>query len=71
MEDKIFEAINHVRNKKRQRVTKERIFSFITKTNTSVDQGQLMEAFESRKANGFIFNKQKQPPEVFCQKRCY
>ena len=57
MEDKIIEAINYVRNKKKQCVTKERNFSLITKTNTSIDQGQLMEAFESMKANGVIFNK--------------
>ena len=59
MEDKIIEAINHVRNKKKQCVTKERIFNHIIKTNTSIDQGQLMEAFKSIKANGVIFNKPK------------
>ena len=48
MEDKIIEAINHV---------KERIFNHILKTNTSIDQGQLMESFGSIKANGVIFNK--------------
>ena len=47
MEDKISEAINHVRNKNRQRVTSERIFNHITKTKTLIDQGQLMEAVES------------------------
>ena len=39
MEDKITEAINHVRNKNKQRVTNERIFNHITKTKTSIDQG--------------------------------
>ena len=48
-----------MRNKKKQRVTKERIFNFITKTNTSIDQGQLIETFESMKGNGVIFNKSK------------
>ena len=57
MVDKIIEAIKYVRNKKKQRVTKERIFNFITKT--SIDQGQLIETFESMKANGVIFNKPK------------
>ena len=47
MEDKILEVINHVRNK------------HITKTKTSIDQGQLMEAFKSMKVNGVIFNKSK------------
>ena len=56
MEDKIIEAINHVGNKKKQRVTEERIFNIIAKTNTSIDQGQLMEALESMKANVVIFN---------------
>ena len=59
MADKIIEAIKYVRNKKKQRVTKERIFNFITKTNTSIDQGQLIGTFESMKANGVIFNKPK------------
>ena len=55
MEDKIIEVINHVRNKKKGHVTKEKIFNLITKTNISIDQGHLMEAFESMKANGVIF----------------
>ena len=59
MEDKIIEAIKYIRNKKKQRVTKKRIFNFITKTNTSVDQGQLIETFESMKDNAVIFNKPK------------
>ena len=59
MENKIIEAIKYVKNKKKQYVTKERIFSFITKTNTSVDQGQLIETFESMKANAVICNKPK------------
>ena len=42
MEDKIVDAINHVRNKNKQRVTKERIFNHIAKTKTLIDQGQLM-----------------------------
>ena len=59
MEDKIIEAINHVRNKNKQRVTKERIFNHITKRKTLIDQDQLMEAFESMKDKGAIFNKPK------------
>ena len=59
MEDKTIEAINPVRNKIKQRVTKERIFNHITKTKTSIDQGQLMEVFKSMKNNGIIFNKPK------------
>ena len=59
MEDKIIEAIKYIRNKKKQRVTKKRIFNFITKTNTSVDQGQLIETFESMKDNAVIFYKPK------------
>ena len=59
MEDKIIEAIKYIRNKKKQRVTKKRIFNFITKTDTSVDQGQLIETFESMKDNAVIFNKPK------------
>ena len=65
MEDKIVEAINHVRNKRKQRVTKERILNFTTKTNKSIDQGQLMEAFESMKANGVIVNKPKAKRESY------
>ena len=41
MEDKIIEVINHVRNKKKGHVTKEKIFNLITKTNISIDQGHL------------------------------
>ena len=59
MEDKIVDAINHVRNKYKQRVTKERIFNDITKTKTLIDQGQLMESLESMKDNGVLFNEQK------------
>ena len=59
MENKIIEAIKYVKNKKKQHVTKERIFNFITKTNTSVDQGQLIETFESMKTNAVICNKPK------------
>ena len=58
MEDKIVDAINHVRNKYKQRVTKERIFNDITKT-TLIDQGQLMESLESMKDNGVLFNEPK------------
>ena len=65
MEDKIIEAIKYVRNKEKQRVTKERIFNFIIKTNTSIDQGHLIETFESMKANGVIFNKPKAKPESY------
>ena len=65
MEDKIIEAIKYVRNKKKQRVTKERISNSITKTNTSLDQGQLIETFESMKANGVIFNKPKVKRESY------
>ena len=54
-----------MRNKKKQRVTKERIFNFITKTNTSIDQGQLIETFESMKGNGVIFNKSKGKRESY------
>ena len=39
-------------------MTKERIFNFRTKTNTSIDQGS-REAFESMKVNGVNFNKPK------------
>ena len=53
MEDKILEVINHVRNK------------HITKTKTSIDQGQLMEAFKSMKVNGVIFNKSKGKRESY------
>ena len=53
MEDKILEAINHVRNK------------HITKTKTSIDQSQLMEAFESTKVNGVIFNNSKGKRESY------
>ena len=59
MEDKIVDAINHVRNKYKQRVTKERIFNDITKTKTLIDQGQLMESLESMKDNGVLFNEPK------------
>ena len=55
MEDKA------VRNKKKQRLTKERIFNLIT----SIDQGQLMEAFESMKASVVIFNKSKRKRESY------
>ena len=65
MEDKVIEAINHFRNKNKQRVTKEIIFNHITKTKTSIDQGQLMEAFESMKDNGVIFNKLKGKRESY------
>ena len=65
MEDKVIEAINHVRNKNKQRVTKERIFNHITKAETSIDQGQLMEPFESMKDNSVIFNKQKGKKESY------
>ena len=66
MEDKIIKAIKYVRNKKKQRVTKERIFNFITiKTNTLIDQGQLIETFESVKANAAIFNKPKGNQESY------
>ena len=63
MEDKVIEAIHHVRNKNKQRATKERIFNHITKRKTSLDQGQLMEAFESMKDNGVIFDKSKRKQE--------
>ena len=59
MEDKIVDAINHVRNKNKQRLTKERIFNDITKTKTLIDQGQLMESLESMKDNGVLFNEPK------------
>ena len=59
MEDKIVDAINHVRNKYKQRVTKERIFNDIAKTKTLIDQGQLMESLESMKDNGVLFNEPK------------
>ena len=59
MEDKIVDAINHVRNKYKQRVTKERIFNDVTKTKTLIDQGQLMESLESMKDNGVLFNEPK------------
>ena len=54
MEDKITEATNDMRNKKKQRLTTEIIFNLITKINASVDQGRLMESFESVKANVFF-----------------
>ena len=41
MEDKIIEAISHVRNKNKQRVAKEKIFIHVIKTKTLIDQGQL------------------------------
>ena len=41
MEDKAIEVHNHVRNKNKQRVTKERIFNHITKTKASIDQVNL------------------------------
>ena len=56
MEDKIIEAINHVRNKNKQRVTKERIFNHIKKRKKSIDQGQFTGSFQSMKDNGFVFN---------------
>ena len=59
MEDKAIEVHNHVRNKNKQRVTKERIFNHITKTKASIDQSQLMEVFKSMKDNDVIFNKPK------------
>ena len=60
MKDKIIEAVKYVRNKKKkQRLTKEKIFNFTTKTNTSIDQGHFIETFESMKANGVISNKPK------------
>ena len=59
MEDKIIEAINHVRNKNKQRVTKERIFNHITKTKISIDLDKPIEAFESMKDNSVNFNKPK------------
>lgn len=59
MEDKITGKINNVRQKKKQRLTKERFFNLITKANTSIDQGGLLEAVESRKANGVFFNRPK------------
>ena len=65
MEDKIIEAIHHVRNLKKQRVTKERSFNAITKTNTSIDQSQLMESFESTKDNGVFLNKPKGKRESY------
>ena len=65
IEDKIIEAINRVRNKNKQRITKERILNHVTKTKTSIDQGQLMEAFESMKDNGVIFNKPKGKRESY------
>ena len=63
MEDKITGKINNVRQKKKQRLTKERFFNLITKANTSIDQGGLLEAFESRKANGVFFNRPKRKRE--------
>ena len=65
MEDKIIEAIHHVRNLKKQRVTEERSFNAITKTNTSVDQSQLMESFESTKDNSVFLNKPKGKRESY------
>ena len=59
MEDKAIEVHNHVRNKNKQRVTKERIFNPITQTKASIDQSQLMEVFKSMKDNDVIFNKPK------------
>ena len=66
MEDKIIEAISHVGNKKKQCVTKEIIFNIFTKTNTSIDQGQLMKALESMKANVVIFSKPEGKRVLFC-----
>ena len=58
---------NQIRKEqKKQRVTKERIFNFIAKTNTLTDQGQLIKTFESMKANGVIFNKPKGKRVLFC-----
>ena len=37
----------------------------MTKINTSIHQGQLIETFESMKANGVIFNKPKAKPESY------
>ena len=65
MEDKIIKAIKYLRNKKKQHVTKERIFNFITKTNKSIVQGQLIETFESMKINAVIFNKLKGKRESY------
>ena len=65
MEDKIIEVINHVRNKNKQRVTKERIFNYITKPKGLIDQGQLMEDFKSTKDNGVIFSKPKAKQESY------
>ena len=60
MEDKIIEPINHIKNKNKQRVTKEGIFNHIKKTKLLIDQGQLT---ESMKDNGVIFNKLKRKRE--------
>ena len=65
MEDKAIEVHNHVRNKNKQRVTKERIFNHITKTKASIDQSQLMEVFKSMKDNDVIFNKPKRKWESY------
>ena len=63
MEDKVIDAINHVRNK--QRVTKERIFNHITKIKTLINQGQHLEAFEYTKNNGVIFSKPEEKRESY------
>ena len=65
MEDKIVDAINHVRNKNKQRVTKERIFNHIAKTKTMIDQGQLMQSLESMKDNGVLFSELKGKREAY------
>ena len=50
MEDKIkiIDAMNHPRKQFKR--------NHITKTSTSIDEVQLMEAFESVNANSIIFN---------------
>ena len=48
-----------------QRITKERVFNFITKINLSIDQGQLLEVFKSMEANVVIFNKPKGKRESY------
>ena len=65
MENKIIDSINHARNKNKQLVTKERIFNRITETKASIDQGRLMEAFESMKDNGVIFSEPKGKRESY------
>ena len=66
MKDKVIEAMNHVvRNENKQRVTKERIFNYIPKSKTPIDQGKIMEAFKSMKDNDAIFNKPKGKRESY------